>query len=50
MVSNNLRRLSSSVMTDCVANFDNTQDTDNDEEKRVKFENRRYKIIKVFYF
>jgi hypothetical protein len=36
-------------MTDCVANFDNTQDTDNDEEKRVKFENRRYTILKVYH-
>jgi hypothetical protein len=29
-------------MTDCVT------DIDNDGEKRVKFENKRYKLIKVF--
>jgi hypothetical protein len=29
-------------MTDCVT------DIDNDGERRVKFENKRYKLIKVF--
>ncbi|CAF2635562.1 unnamed protein product [Rotaria sp. Silwood2] len=33
-------------MTDCVTDLDETLYTDNDGEKRVKFENRRYKIIK----
>ncbi|CAF5043819.1 unnamed protein product, partial [Rotaria magnacalcarata] len=33
-------------MTDCVTDFDDTLNTDDDGEKRVKFDNRRYKIIK----
>lgn len=43
-VSNKLRRHSVSSMTEWTENFDL------DGEKRVKFENRRYKIIKVFGF
>lgn len=46
MVSNKLRRLSTSAMTDCITDVDKT---DNDGEKRVKFENKRYKLIKVYF-
>lgn len=49
-MSNKLRRLSSSAMTDTVTDFDKTLDADIDGEKRVKFENRRYKLIKVYSF
>ena len=36
-------------MTESVTDFEkNFEDGDNDGEKRVKFENRRYKFIKVY--
>jgi hypothetical protein len=45
--SNKLRRISSSAMTDSVTDFDITTHSDNDETKRVKFDYKRYKLIKV---
>ena len=51
IVSNKLRRHSVSTMNEWTDNLDkNHQDFDHDGDKRVKFENRRYKIIKVFLF
>ena len=52
MVSNKIRRLSSSAMTDYEADVEKTQimDNDNDDEddaKHVKFKNRRYTLLKV---
>jgi hypothetical protein len=35
-------------MTDFIPDVDKMKETDNDGEKRVKFENSRYKLIKVY--
>ncbi len=35
-------------MTDCIPDVEKMKETDNDGEKRVKFENSRYKLIKVY--
>jgi len=47
ILSSKLRRISSSAMTDSVTDFDITTHSDNDETKRVKFDYKRYKLIKV---
>jgi hypothetical protein len=48
-LSSTLRRTSSSAMTDSVTDLDRGEHSDSDETKRIKFETKRYKFIKVYF-